>query len=836
MPDKMKKIFKKIGSLRRKVKKNSNILNDPPKHARFMFCKYYEKLDIVKDTVLFQVFSGSSISCSPYYMLLELYTNPKYKNLKLYVAADTSAVNSIKKALGSAGLNDVEILEIHTRKYCRVLATAQYLVNNATFPTYFIKKTGQIYTNTWHGTPLKTLGRHIYNSPNEIGNTQRNFLCADYLVHPNDFTFEKVRESYMLDQLYCGKHIVSGYPRNCVLFDENKRSEMRSKFKLTDKKVVVYMPTWRGTLALRPEEIVESINALLQEIEKKLDSDTVFFAKLHYLVKGCIDFSRFNKILPFPEEYETYEFLTAADCLITDYSSVFFDFAVTGRKIILYAYDKEEYLSDRGTYIDYDSLPFTFVSSVEELVEQLRDLNDYADYTEAIHDYVKYDNPDVTARLCDYIFGSGEQGSLKVFPGEQYHNGKENVIIFSGSMQKNGITTALKSLMNMVDHNKRNYFLLFTANSVNRNKMTIHDFQKCYYIPIQGQKVMSYSEAFCRFVYYFFQKDFKFTDKAIDKIMRREVQRLFGGIKFDHLIHYSGYEKDIMELFARMDGQKAIYVHNDLIAESRTKGNLDIKCVEKAYKNFDQIVAIREGTKEELVCSSEDIREKVVLTHNLIDYTSIIERSKLPLVFDTCDEYIIVKDKEIALTTATECTVSKEELEKMLDDNSIVKFINIGRFSREKGHERLIEAFEMVRAKYDRARLIIIGGYGPIYDEVLQRAQSSRYASDIVVIKSLSNVFPVLTRCSAFVLSSYYEGLPVTIMEALVLGKTVISTDIVGPRAFLSQGYGHLVEESAEAIADGMSQFIEGTLSPTRFFDAEAFNRNAIREFESLFE
>ena len=168
--------------------------------------------------------------------------------------------------------------------------------------------------------------------------------------------------------------------------------------------------------------------------------------------------------------------------------------------------------------------------------------------------------------------------------------------------------------------------------------------------------------------------------------------------------------------------------------------------------------------------------------------------------------------------------------------NSIVKFINIGRFSYEKGHERLIEAFEIVRDLYDNARLIIIGGYGPIYNEVLERAQSSKFASDIVVIKSLSNVFPVLTKCSAFVLSSYYEGLPVTIMEALVLGKTVISTDIVGPRAFLSHGYGHLVQESPEAIAEGMTKFIEGTLPPARFFDAEEFNRNAIREFESLFD
>jgi CDP-glycerol glycerophosphotransferase len=73
-------------------------------------------------------------------------------------------------------------------------------------------------------------------------------------------------------------------------------------------------------------------------------------------------------------------------------------------------------------------------------------------------------------------------------------------------------------------------------------------------------------------------------------------------------------------------------------------------------------------------------------------------------------------------------------------------------------------------------------------------------------------------------------------MEALVLGKNVISTDIVGPKAFLQQGYGYLVEESEDAIAEGMCKFIEGTLPTPKFFDAEEFNQNAINEFESIFE
>ncbi|MDD6396530.1 MAG: glycosyltransferase [Firmicutes bacterium] len=829
-------MLKKVKLFFRKIKRIPGFFIQPAQHARFIYCKYYEKTPIDENTAIFQSFTGSSLSCSPYYILQELYRNPKYNHMKLFVAADKTALKNIRMVLDNSGMENVQILILHSRKYCKVLAEAKYLVNNSTFPTYFIKKEGQIYVNTWHGTPLKSLGRHILNAPNEIGNTQRNFLCADYLIHPNDFTFEKIRNSYMLDNLFNGEHIISGYPRNSILFDKAKRKRIRKQYGLSKKKVIIYMPTWRGSLNALSNQASNDIAAILDELDKLLDEKTVFYAKLHALAKGSIDFEKYNKIKPFPEECETYEFLTAADCLITDYSSVFFDFAVTGRKIVLYPYDKDEYISEHGLYMDYDSLPFPIVQSIEQLAEQLKDINDYPDYSKSMRKFVQYDSKDVTKNICEYIFGTGDKGNLKIIPASTYHNGKDNVVIFTGSLAKNGITSALKSLANMIDCEKRNYTLLFSANSVNRAKMTIHDFPGFDYMPIQGRKVLSYSEALCRFIYYFFQKDFGMVNKVMDRIMNREIKRLFNNIHFDYLIHYSGYEKDIMEVFARMDGKKAIYIHNDLIAESRTKGNLDVKCVEKAYNRFDKIVAIREGTKEELVCSSDEIRDKVILTHNLIDYKTILDKANQKLVFDISDEYTDEKGQVLTVTDATECNISQEELEDILNDNSTVKFINIGRFSYEKGHERLIHAFEQVHEKYPKTKLIIIGGYGAIYDTVRQQVSDSVCSDDIVIIKSLSNVFPVLAKCSAFVLSSYYEGLPVTIMEALVLGKTVISTDIVGPRQFLRRGYGYLVEESEDGLANGMCKFIEGTLPEAKFFDAEEFNRNAIAEFEAIFE
>ena len=128
------------------------------------------------------------------------------------------------------------------------------------------------------------------------------------------------------------------------------------------------MPTWRG--ANRQAQIEEQ-KQILQEYFSRLDGllrdDQIFYVNLHFLVGNIMDYGEYQHIRPFPAEYETYDFLALCDMLVTDYSSVFFDFAVTGKKIILFPYDLEEYLAERGTYMSMDSLPFPQVFTAEEL-------------------------------------------------------------------------------------------------------------------------------------------------------------------------------------------------------------------------------------------------------------------------------------------------------------------------------------------------------------------------------------------------------------------------------------------------------------------------------------
>ena len=789
--------------------------------AKFIYTKYYEKLSVIPNTILLQSYDGSSISGNPYYILKELTCDSKYEKFKIYVVSDHKNFNKNVEFLCSKDFNSrVEIVKIHTKRYCELLASCQYLINNSTFAPYFVKKEGQIYLNTWHGTPLKHLGRKIYDAPNEIGNTQRNFLMADYLLYPNDFTYEHMTEDYMIKKYYKGKYVISGYPRNSIFFDIKKQKELKKQLELDQQKIIVYMPTWRGTLVKKDNtKQYVYIMHMLYELDNAFDNNTIMFVKLHSLGNFKIPFDSFKHIKPFPSILETYELLSIADCLITDYSSVFFDFANTGRKIILYGYDADEYMKTKGTYFPYNDLPFTFVNNVNEILYEIQHLSKYRKYSLFNQKYNTYDSINATKQICDLIFCDNDK-NIKVYDGKLFNSTKDNVFVFGGSMAKNGITTALKGLLKHIDKNKRNYILTFYKTKTEKNKKVINDFDFIDYMPIQGPKNMTMFEAFIIFLYFRVGIRFCLTQKIVNKIFKRELKRLYPNIQFKYAIHYSGYEKQIIYLIDAMNAKKIMYIHNDMRKEQKTKKNFDLKSFRYALQKFDNIICIRETSKDEVIkmCKKIDT-EKVVVAHNLNDIETIKQRAK---------ENIVLDDN-------TYCNVSIETLNSIISNDRTDKIVNIGRYSPEKGHKRLIDAFMNYYKQNSNSYLIIIGGDGRSFKKT-QEYVAEMNNSHIILIKNISNPYPILSKACCFILSSYYEGLPMTIMEALILNKKVISTDITGPREFLKQGYGFLVDNSEEGILQGLLDYKNGKLSNLKKFDAEKFNEQALQEFYDIIE
>lgn len=783
------------------------------KKCCFMSCyiHHYYRRSLHNNDIFIESKNSADLGANMIYLLKELQKS-EYSGYRLFLSVLDEKREYISKLITSCYLSKVRLVKANSRQYYKCLATAKYLFTDTTFSHAFIKKNGQIITNTWHGTPLKCMGREVHDRAYAIGNVQRTLLYSDYLVFPNDYMKEKMVDSYMLQGIYQGTILCEGYPRNSVFYNKESGKHIRKELNLEKKQVIMYMPTWRGTLTKKnSEQLLAMIESYLKPLDEKLTDNQVFYVKLHPFVKNKIDFSKYLHINSFPDQYECYEFLSMCDCLVTDYSSVFFDFGNSRKKIILFAYDEEEYIKERGLYVELESLPFPIVKTVDDLVCELNSEKGYDDEA-FMKEYCTYDGLDAAKRICQQVILG-----LSVCKTETLSvNEKQNVLLYGSSLAKNGLTTSMLNLFNTIDLSKRNYYVSFSQSALKKDPLRVSMIpREVGILPIASDINPTIMEKVSHFLYYKKNKESKWIEKYLKRLYEREWQKDFGGAKIDYAIEYTGYGQDTIKLFQYFHGPRFIYVHNDMVKELQTKNNQHSLTLQSAYKNYDYVA---------------------VVTKDIIPPTvSISQREDNIRVTNNCHAHKLVQEKACKEIVFDEETVSNVTLQQVLEYiNSDRKILmTIGRFSSEKNHMMLIKAYEKLSTEYPNTCLIIIGGYGELANETMNYANSSK--ADIIVIKALKNPMPILKRADFFILSSTYEGLGLTLLEADTLGIPTMSTDIPGPRGFVSEHGGVLVEVSEKGLLTGMRDFMDGKIKPMNV-DYEAYNKEAEKQFESLFD
>ena len=641
-------------------------------------------------------------------------------------------------------------------------------------------------------------------------------MFADYLVYPNDEMKEKMITAYGLENLYNGTILNAGYPRNAIFFDRESEKNVRKKLKLENKQVIVYMPTWRGLMTKKKQdEQFKEIIELMRYMEENLRDDQVFYVKMHILVQKDLKFGDFKHIKNFPSGMEASEVLNIADVLVTDYSSVFFDFANTKKKIALYTYDEEEYMSSRGFYYSLNELPFPKNYTPKELLNEINTPKNYDD-AEFLKKFCTYDNIEAPKALVDYVLEGKESKYVK--PEKLKHNGKDNTLIYGSTLALNGITSSLLSLLNAIDLEKENISFCFRQAAIKHNPLRLKKLPANMDVfPISSGFIYSFRETIAYVLFYKFNINTRFVRKYIDRLYKREVIRLFGNAKFDKVIHFTGYEKTVTGLLQRFNAKRAIFVHSDMVSEVKGKGNQHYKTLKEAYNNYDKVVAV----SEDIVGSIKKISgrdDNIVVVENAHDFKSILKKM----------------NGEIKFNDKTLSNVSENILKKLLDMD-YTKFINIGRFSPEKGQKRLIDAFNKFYMKNNNSILIIIGGYGKLYEELLEYIKRLDCRYNVILIRNIDNPFPILKRCDLFILSSFYEALGLALLEADTCGIPCISTDVKGPRGFMKKYNGTLVENSEEGILQGMNDFMNGKVKCMNF-DAKAHNQKVREEYEAIFK
>ncbi|GIO23405.1 CDP-glycerol glycerophosphotransferase family protein [Oceanobacillus sp. J11TS1] len=301
--------------------------------------------------------------------------------------------------------------------YYYYLLRAGYWVNNQNFPTYIKKPSKTTYLQTWHGTPLKKMLYDIENIQGRSDDYLERVGSAvkqwDYLISPSAYATDKFRSAFR----YEGEVLEVGYPRNDILFSDNAKeigSKVKKRLKLPeDKKVILYAPTFRDDQTSKKNKFLFDINMDLNLMKEKLGDDYIILLRMHVVVSNKLkidpELKDFVKnVSNYPDIQDLY---LITDILITDYSSVMFDFANTQKPILFYTYDFEKYRDDlRGFYMDFESeAPGPFVYSTNEIIYSIENIEEmeatYKDkYKKFSQKYCSLDDGNAGKRVVDNIF------------------------------------------------------------------------------------------------------------------------------------------------------------------------------------------------------------------------------------------------------------------------------------------------------------------------------------------------------------------------------------------------------------------------------------------------
>jgi len=775
------------------------------------YCHFFYHSKIKKNTVLFESRNGLDVAGNIFYLLKELKSGD-YGAKKVYLSVTPEVRDRAEALLKRYDVSGVKIIRQGSFGYFKILATVNYIFTDTSLPRAYIKKDGQIYTNTWHGTPLKKMGKYNKGELHSMGNIQRNLLFSDYLVYPNDYMMEKMLESYNIDNLFRGEILCAGYPRNSVFFNEN--NGVKEKIGLADKEIFVYMPTWKvENVGAKMKESLEEMKKTLLEIDALLSDNQLMLLKLHPMVRAAADVSGYKHIKAFPEGFEPYEVLAACDALITDYSSVFFDFASSKKKIVLFTPDREQYDSSRGFYFPLSELPFTNTATPEELVSALNAPKDYDD-SDFVEKFCTYDNKNAAKNILSRVLkGENSCKTVKIT-----QNSKPRVLLYCGALLQNGITAAFKNLLNSIDLGAREYYYAIKQSAFTKNPERL-DFlpEELKLYSLSSGISFTFMEAIAFVIFYKLNRTNGFVKKYVERAYAREFKKHFTDFSMDYVVNFSGYDKYVIKLLQQFKAKKTIFVHSDMQKELASKTNQHRLTIRSAYREYDKVAVVTEAMAKSTAKISGK-KENIVVVSNAFDADRFVENSKKPIEYQ--------KESRNSIHHAG-------GIEGILNSKG-KKFITVGRYSEEKQHNMLIDAFCEYNQNNPDSYLIIIGGNGKLYGKTVAYANSKPCSQNIACLWSIANPMPIVKECDLFVLPSKYEALGLVMFEADCVGVPVICTEMDGPKAILKQHGGMMVENSKDGLLKGFEAFKRGEVKPMNI-DFKEYNKMAISQFENLF-
>lgn len=542
--------------------------NQIPVGKRMVTDYYYDSKIVPGRVVLMGL--GKNVRGSMQYILNELNHNDAFKDFHIYVKTAKDTEEIVKTYIRQNGWSRTEAVTPDS-VYMELIETAQFLLTEVYLTAAWVKKEGQMYINIWHGTPLKKLGlAKNAKGKHKNGIQQSNFIDADYLLYPNDYTKKHMLESYKVADLMPGKVLKLGYPRTGGMLEaaQSDQTELRKMLAPNGEHIYAYMPTWKDYLKV--DQVVAESKELLDYLDANLREDQILYVNLHHRVSDSLDYSQFKRIRQFPPTVDSYKLLALTDALITDYSSVFYDYLALRRQIVLYCADYELYRKKRGTYMDLMELPFDKAITPEEVLAAINRGKTYDD-EEAYQEFCAYDSVENAHKLCSLFLGTEDEVVVEAIP----KNKKKKVMIYSDALSECTETQWLrKTAENCAGSDTVELFISCNQDMVNENKDSAYPLLNK--VPVIGTTADYFPSAMGRTAKKLYESG-KITIGQAMSIWKYDyaaaVRRFLGRAAFDLAVLLDVTDPEKLLSLTFMDQPNKIMIISDLMYKEITENN-----------------------------------------------------------------------------------------------------------------------------------------------------------------------------------------------------------------------------------------------------------------------
>lgn len=352
-------------------------------------------IKIKRERIFCDHFAGSSYGDNPKYIAERL-----HKNHQEYEIIFVYDKEKCKKLDFPAFINPVPI---YSFRHLLALASSRFWIIDYRPFVHIYKRRNQFYIQTWHasiGTKKSEKDSETELSKQYIKNAKKDSSQIDLITCGSEQMYNFHKNAFW----YSGEIIKSGCPRSDILFDKDKSVEIKNKLGFEGKKICIYAPTFRNSHSLESYKL--DFTKLKKSLEEKFSGEWKIILRLHPNMAEVDVANLPNHVKNFSYYSDVMELLCASDVLITDYSSIIYDFMLTGRAGFIYATDFSDYEKERGFLINLNEIPFSIAKNNEELEKNILNF-DYETYLQKVLDFKKeigtYEDGKATKRIIEWI-------------------------------------------------------------------------------------------------------------------------------------------------------------------------------------------------------------------------------------------------------------------------------------------------------------------------------------------------------------------------------------------------------------------------------------------------